>query len=429
MHMRNFILLSALALTASGFAQEIHKCYTHESMQAYEENNPGYISSVNEVFERAKAHESFDRSTLHTVKVVFHVVYNTPEENLPDSVLINQLNELNNDYRRMNADTINLRDTFQTIVGDSFIQFELATIDPQGNTTTGITRTETDETSFFSISGGGIAEGVKATATGGIDPWDQDHYLNIWVCDMSIFGSPAVLGYATPPDGLPHWPAGSTDGMSDGVVLQYEFVGANNPNIVDLGSGPLEVKGRTATHEVGHYLGLRHIWGDGDCTQQDGVDDTPNADDQSNQDCDTTKNTCTDAIGVLGDLPDMVENYMDYSAESCQNSFTKGQIAIMRGVLETERVELINFDPVLGLPSQGLEEWSVYPNPSNGSNITLNGLTGMDTKIEIYSETGQLIQEFTSTSSTFNFQLETKGIFIIKVLEGAHSSVKRLVVV
>ena len=185
--------------------------------------------------------------------------------------MINQLNILNADFGRLNADTTNMRDTFQTVVGDSFIRFELADIDPDGNPTTGITHTYTDETSFLSFGGGGgIAEGVKSNAEGGIDPWDQDHYLNIWICDMSFAGTPFVLGYATPPDGLPHWPVGSTDGMSDGVVLQYEFVGSNNPNPVDLGGGPLEILGRTATHEVGHYLGLRHIWGDGDCTAKMG---------------------------------------------------------------------------------------------------------------------------------------------------------------
>ena len=428
--MKNLLILTMLAACSLAYAQEYHRCYTHESMQAHEEAYPGYLARVNETFERAKAHESFDRSTLYTVKVVFHVVYNTPEENLADSVILNQLDGLNADYRRLNADTLNLRDTFQTIVGDSYIQFELATIDPDGNPTTGITRTETDETSFLDFGGGGgIAEGVKSTAGGGINPWDQEHYLNIWICDMSLFGTPFVLGYATPPDGLPHWPAGSTAGMSDGVVLQYEFVGSNNPNVVDLGSGPLDVQGRTCTHEVGHYLGLRHIWGDGDCTQEDGVDDTPNADDQSNQDCDISKNTCTDAIGVLGDLPDMVENYMDYSAETCQNSFTLGQIDLMRGVLEVERIELINFNPVLGIPSQPQPQWTVYPNPSSGENITISGLSGEESKVEVYNEAGKLIKEFVTHDELLNFELESKGIFIVKVLEAGNTSVKLLIII
>ena len=111
-------------------------------------------------------------------------------------------------------------------------------------------------------------EKVKSTADGGIDPWDQSRYLNIWVCDMSIFGVTALLGYATPPAGLPNWPPGSSGTLGDGVVIQYQAFGSNNPN--QIGQG-IVVKGRTPSHEVGHYLGLRHIWGDGDCTAEDGI--------------------------------------------------------------------------------------------------------------------------------------------------------------
>ena len=128
-----------------------------------------------------------------------------------------------------------MRADFQPHAGDPMIQFRLADFDPQGNPTTGITRTSTTTNTFFNIQSGGLAEDVKSTANGGIDPWDQSKYLNIWVCNMEIpiFGS-SILGYATPPDGLPHWPSGSTNGMSDGVVVQYQVFGRNNPNTIDL---------------------------------------------------------------------------------------------------------------------------------------------------------------------------------------------------
>ena len=290
--MRKIYLLTLVLLSSMAYAQEFHRCATHEAIVKYDAEHPGYLDAINETFERAKALSGKgDREDVYTIPVVVHIVYNTDEENLHDSVIFRQIETLNEDFRRMNPDADNVRDTFNTIVGDSYIEFQLAAIDPDGNPTTGITRTETSMTTFFG-SGTFPADGVKETSSGGIDPWDQDRYMNIWVCDMSIFGTPAVLGYATPPDGLPNWPPGSTDGLSDGVVIQYEAFGANNPNVLDAGSGPLEVLGRTTTHEVGHYLGLRHIWADGDCSEEDGIDDTPNAMDQSNFDCDDTKNTC-----------------------------------------------------------------------------------------------------------------------------------------
>src|SRR5690606_36225125 len=140
-----------------------------------------------------------------------------------------QIEQLNEAFRRLNADTVNTRSEFLTIVGDTEIEFVLATVDPDGNPTNGITRTSTSQTSFIGV-GGLPAEGVKSSGNGGIDPWNQLDYLNIWVCDMSLFNIPALLGYATPPNNLPHWPPGSSDNMSDGVVIQYQAFGPNNPN-------------------------------------------------------------------------------------------------------------------------------------------------------------------------------------------------------
>lgn len=424
--MKYLVSIIALFAAVSGISQQYKGCGTHQAMLEYEAEHPGYLAGVNEIFERAKQHEGQDRTTVYTIPVVVHIVFNTPEEDLPDSVIFNQIERLNEDYRRLNVDTVNTRDTFLTIVGDSYIEFQLATVDPWGNPTTGITRTYTTVESFLGV-GGTPAEGVKSTANGGIDPWDQNYYLNIWVCDMSLFGMPFLLGYATPPDGLPNWPTGSTNGMSDGVVIQYEAFGANNPNVLDLGGGAIDVQGRTAVHEIGHYLGLRHIWADGDCSEEDGVDDTPNAVDQSNQDCNFANNTCVDNIGVLGDLPDMVENYMDYSAETCQNSFTLGQIDLMRGVLETERIDLINGNPAVGIQESPADFFTVYPNPSQGQ-VILKDLPEGYKMIRIYNETGQLVLELNSADQFIELQLENAGVYVVTVQAEEKVLTQRLII-
>ncbi|MBD3639263.1 MAG: T9SS type A sorting domain-containing protein [Crocinitomicaceae bacterium] len=411
--MKSILTILSLFAFITAFTQQYEKCMTYQLMQYQESETPGYMQSVNEAFLRAKESNTVqDRATVYTIPVVVHIVYENPDENLADSVIFNQINRLNEDFRRINADTVNMRTDFETIVGDSFIQFELATVDPDGNPTNGITRTSTSVSSFLGI-GGFPAEGVKSTADGGIDPWNQLDYLNIWVCDMSFFGTPGLLGYATPPNNLPHWPAGSADNMSDGVVVQYQAFGANNPNALDLGGGPIDVQGRTLVHEVGHYLGLRHIWGDGDCTAQDGIDDTPNAADQSNQDCNQVINSCTDTIGVLGDLPDMVENYMDYSEETCQNSFTDGQIDMMRSIIEVYRWELVNGTPA-GLSQKEAFTLHVFPNPATDL-VTITGIPSGHNNLQVYSETGQLIMEIANPQTKVELRDLEKGIYIVRV--------------
>lgn len=434
--MKKGLLLPALLTTFYLNAQH-QRCMTHEALLYQESLTPGYIEQVNDVFEQSKlyAANQYEKSNaLYTIPVVVHVVYNTPGQNIPDSVVLDQIRVLNEDFQRMNADTVNLRSDFDPVKGNPRIEFVLAQIDPQGNPTTGITRTQTSTTSFGSLAvlGGSFAdlEKVKSTADGGMDPWDQSRYLNIWVCNMAFefLGTElvALLGYATPPDGLPNWPPGSTSGMSDGVVIQFQAFGSNNPNPLDVGSGPIPVLGRTPVHEVGHYLGLRHIWGDGDCTAEDGIDDTPNADSQSDSDCDPSKNTCTD--NILGvDLPDMIENYMDYSAETCQNSFTKGQSDLMQAVLDNERYDLVHNNPA-SVASFTTDLITVYPHPANGE-ITISGLTEGST-VTFYTLSGQHVHTSTvnSISETLDMREFENGVYLTQIASGSHTSFRKIVI-
>lgn len=428
--MKKTLLLLALGTAAHLHAQQPIRCFSKEAIDYQEQHHPGYKAVVDNQFQLAKewSEQNAPRRNTYTIPVVFHVVYNSAAENIPDSVIYNQLQRLNEDYARLNADTSNMRSEFDPVAGATQIQFMLAQIDPNGDPTSGITRTSTNTTSFgsFNIFFGDFTEleKVKSTSNGGIDPWDQTHYLNIWVCDMSVNGQTMLLGYASPPAGLPNWPVGSIPDISDGVVLQYQCVGGNNPN--SLGIPNYDVLGRTATHEVGHYLGLRHIWGDGDCTMDDGINDTPDATDASQQDCNLNSNTCNADVDGHGDLSDMVENYMDYSAETCQNSFTQGQAALMHGVLENQRYDLVHNN------AAGLNELTpvvvAFPNPAS-QQVTIESGMAIQ-QLQLLDLNGKIVRDQAASMSIETMTLEgvQKGIYILQVTLANNSIAQQRIV-
>ncbi len=256
--------------------------------------------------------------TVYTIPVVFHVVYQNTTENISTAALNAQLQVLNDDFRKLNSDANLVPAVWQSIAADCEIQFCLATIDPQGNPTTGITRTQTTVGSF------NTNDNVKFNSSGGKDAWPAGSYLNIWVCDL---GS-SLLGYAQFPGG----PANT-----DGVVLNYRYTGTTAT-----GAQPPFDKGRTATHEVGHYLNLYHIWGDdgGSCSGSDLVADTPNQADATggcyNPGTVLTDNCATSSPGY------MWQNYMDYTDDACMYMFTNGQKARIVAVMTGSRASLQN---------------------------------------------------------------------------------------
>jgi len=351
----------------------IHRCGAEMYNKAMEAKFPGYIESLQAAFNNAVNSPSPRSGEVYRIPVVFHVIYNTDKQNIPDSCIYNQIKVLNDAYRNRHADTANTRAIFKPLAGDAEIEFFLADTDPDGNPTSGITRTHTDIETFGDITiiiGGfnlDYFEQMKFTDKGGHDAWPTNKYLNIWVADagFNFLGIylPALLGLATPPryPSLPdNWPEGSVDGIVDGVFLQYQTIGNNNPYKDDLQG--LVSAGRTAVHEIGHYFGLRHINGDEDCGD-DGIDDTPEMvlSTQEAGSCPGADiNTCNS--DQPDDLPDMWENYMDYSNDICQTLFTAGQVNHMRKVLTTQRDTLYNWP--LKTEKVLQRHLSLYPNPA-----------------------------------------------------------------
>ena len=362
--------------------------YVHALEQAY----PGFRAAAQPAIERAKTNPIDQNKTLttYTIPVVVHIVYQNEDQNLADSLIDQVLAVLNEDYRRLNLDAVNVRENFMNVVGDAGIEFELA----------GVERVATEATFSLDLLSGTLPDNVKATAEGGSDAWDTEHYLNIWVC--SIEGG-SLLGYAYPPADLAHWPEGANAPTPevDGVVIHNEVFRRTgtytSSGLLGLGEMTVPVRGRTITHEVAHYLGLRHIWGDGllsilgfpDCSVDDGVADTPNQGMSSQFSCDPEQNSCADEVD---DQPDMYENFMDYASDDCMNSFTLGQIAIMRGVLENERSGLLNSPTGTVVQNAMAQQFAVFPNPAQAElSIAPLSSTATTYGAKIFNVQGQLV--------------------------------------
>jgi len=245
------------------------------------------------------------------IPVVVHVVFNTASENISDAQVKSQIVALNKDFRAKNSDKSKVPSVWKGLVTDAGIEFALATKDPKGNPSTGITRTQTAQTSF------GPNDGVKSTSSGGVAAWPTDKFLNLWVCTLSD----QLLGYAQFPGG----PA-ATDGV---VILNTAF------GTTGTAAAPFN-KGRSATHEIGHWLNLRHIWGDTeDCSGTDFVPDTPNALHPN-----FGRPTFPHISCANGPNGDMFVNYMDYTDDAGMVMFTAQQVVRMHAALEGPRKSL-----------------------------------------------------------------------------------------
>ncbi len=335
LHNMKKILLTTVAAFCSiaAFAQApVERCGTMEHHEYLKQTKKGYEQNYiqyNQMIEQYMQSNQFAamRTTANiTIPVVIHVVYNTAAQNISDAQAISQFSVLNNDFQRLNADTVNTPAAFKSVAGGVGITFCLAQRDPNGNATTGIVHKSTSTTSFSTD------DKVKKSSTGGDDPWDVTKYVNIWVCNLSG----GILGYG-------EFPTGSIS-QTYGLVLNYTATGT-----MGTVTSPYN-KGRTGTHEFGHCFNLNHIWGDnGQCGASDNCTDTPPQKGGTanppgaNYGAPTypwQANTCTrpDGVGganVTNTNGDMFMNYMDYTNDAVMNMFTKQQCARMLAVVTT----------------------------------------------------------------------------------------------
>ncbi len=335
------------------------------------------------------------------IPVVVHVLYNSAAQNISDAQIHSQLKALNEDYRKKNVDISKVPEIYHHLAADCSIEFVLAKQDPSGKPTTGIVRRQTPIQVF------GLDDRIKFSSLGGDDAWDSQSYLNIWTGNLAG----GLIGYSSPIGG---------SAQKDGVVIRYDAFGTTG-NL----RAPFN-KGRTATHEIGHWLGLFHIWGDEYCGD-DKVEDTP-PQHTASRGCPSVLTTSCNNNG------NMFMNFMDLTNDECMNMFTAGQRKRMRAafdpggprtaLLESLGAVSVNGDTEHGIPSEepSLVQTNLYPNPARDV-IYLSVDSQIGTVIKVTDRLGQLQLQARVRADVHTINISTlkPGVYFISGIPGQPS--------
>ena len=338
-------ILILLILPSLSFAQK-RLCGASSLWESNLHQNPNLLDQQQTIERYTKnwiaTHTASQRDII-TIPIVVHVVWKNATDNISEEQILSQITVLNQDFRKMNTDLeSNVPNSFLAFAADTEIEFCLATKDPAGNSTNGITRTHTD-VSFI-----GSNQQVHYSNLGGKNGWSPEDYLNIWVARIDTeHGRATAPGTAMTPE-------------EDGVVIDPSVFGTTG---LAANNAPFHL-GRTATHEIGHYLNLMHIWGSGnggDCSVDDEVADTPKQI--------TWYTACPDPQAFTCSSKDMFMNYMDYVDDDCMGLFTHGQKARMLAALAGPRNSLLSSegcDSLVGNHELSKAYFTLYPNPTTG---------------------------------------------------------------
>tara|TARA_B100001758_G_C18355054_1_gene582190 strand:- start:62 stop:1432 length:1371 start_codon:yes stop_codon:yes gene_type:complete len=453
--MKKIIIVIILFINADALIcqENYSKCNTTKLVNNELKNNVNYLKARNNIPNLNNT--NFEKTTI-TIPIVIHIVHKISHStigtgtNISNEQIESQLQILNEDYSRTNPEFTNPpRTTFSNYWGNPDLKFCLATTDPNGNPTTGITRTATSQVNWDADDDSSNpcheANGMKKNSCGGKDGWDPSRYLNIWVCDLINSQSNGMtLGYAYLPGLLADF--NSSNDYKDGLVVDYRYFGTT-------GVAAPSSDGRTATHEIGHYLGLMHTFceetdaqGNWLCCDNDNtnwggyVDDTPATKDIyfGPVNASTNNNTCNDLnYGFNTDLLDMDENFMAYSANTWM--FSQGQTNVMLNTLNREdwlagRLNLKNSN--VSSNCSGIISYlenintkiniSISPNPTTGE-LIIN--TNDDIlSITIYNLIGEEItSEMVEKNNILDLRKLINGIYYVNITTEKGMSTKKII--
>ena len=441
-------MLSILALTSIVMYGQINmkKCTTTPLVEQELISNIDYAKGrVNAITENiAWIKDNHSEKTTIKIPVVIHVIHKNTHSNIgvgtniSNAQIEDALKILNEDFSKTNPEYPNPpRNTFLNYWGNPDIKFCLATTDPSGNPTNGIIRTST-VVSDWDADDNFESNAMKRAVNGGMDSWDPSNYLNIWVCNLSNSnGGGMTLGYAYLP-GLQSWNA-----WKDGLVIDFQYFGT-------IGGASSSSDGRTATHEIGHYLGLQHTFcedsdsqGNPVCCDNDNnngggnIDDTPATKDIyfGNVTSSTNNNTCNDLSYsniFTTNVKDMDENYMSYASNTWM--FTIDQVNVMNATLNGYRSSLKNSNVSLncngavgtGFNNYQLEKINIYPNPTLGKlNITSANKINILSIKNIIGEEIFFAKYF--SAKTIDLSCYNNGVYFINITTNKGTHIKKII--
>lgn len=391
----NIIALSFFSLLFLSSIAQRQRCGSDYKIAERIAENPELIELRNQQNKEIAAYPLAKSRTLITIPVVVHVLYQNSTQNISNTQIQSQINSLNQDYRRLNADASQTPSTFSG--EDTEIEFCLATLDPNGNPTSGITRT------FTTVNEIGTTNNYYRTSQGGKDIWNRDEYLNIWVCDLGN----TYLGFAYPP--------GVAPAAYDGLVIDYRNFGT-----LGTVTSPYD-KGRTATHEIGHFFNLEHLWGSGNggCNSTDFVSDTPTQYEENYGCLNHPSPSC-------GNSGDMFMNYMDYVDDACMNAFTLGQKNRMISAIQLYRTSLLtsNGCGLVGITENSLQsDFTIFPTYATKT-IQLTSTKINNYQVDIYTIDGKIVSVNTTKGNT-NLLLDVStlesGMYFLRITSNGTS--------
>lgn len=366
------------------------------------------------------------------IPIVFHIVIDSSTysiiggQNGIERRIKSQLKVINESFKALNSDSVRIPTIWQSLFANTGIEFGLATKDPDGNITKGYTLTFVPYGTNFNANDG--AKKMKSTTTGGYAPWDNTKYINIWVGSLK-YGSSSILGVTIPQNELGY--------------LKYEYGIALNTYAFGVRdtSGMMFInkidKGKTLTHELGHFFGLIHTWGDdgGLCPStggdDDGINDTPEEADAIYGDPTFPQyDVCTPADNGV-----MFMNYMDYVNDSSMLLFTKEQSNVMQAsVSPGGTCYSLTLNPYLidsgHIPTASNDRIIVYPNPTNDRiYISSNTISPIPQSVQLFNIQGQKILNIEHPNTNiFSLQHLPKGLYMLHCQFGQELLIEKLIV-
>lgn len=400
------LILSHLCAAQDNWCDVDHRFDFSTQNQAYQK-----------FLERIHAREANSQIETRTNKyfpVVIHVVAIDPYQPVSLAQALNQLDVLNEDFAGKGKNIDKLLSTFSSLVADAGMHFCLATVDPDGNPTSGITFTQTDVNNIATQTGPGGRIAIHYDQLGGKSGWDPSRYINIWVGDYgSILGSASFPGMAQYPEEI-------------GLIMDIEHFGS----IGDAGQSGYFGRGHTLTHEMGHFLGLRHIWGSGveyRCDDSDDIDDTPNAS--------GPYYGCPSGEQISCDESNMYQNFMDLTDDRCLAAFTHDQAVRMQAVVD-EYYPALAVEGTCTSDASSFDlwfddlQWS-HDASSNKYVIYGNEEWASRKDVEVFSTDGKLVRsDVWDDQRSYLLDLNgiSAGVYVVKISDNQKSDTRKIVV-